>query len=262
MPSENIGNHIVKNIKFLKQKVKISFKDGEAISIPKEEYPNHYLYKNKSLSEQEYSALLTANDINALYKYALKLVSKHLYSEHKIREKLYLKTNKKAYVDKIIKRLKDASLIDDKEFVKEYVRYADELKYGKNKIIQNLLDKGIFKENIDRIPFPISNEVKKARYWINKLEDKYDDKNYLAKKANIYAFLINKGFEPNVVSQVLDEIKPPKEKQEQSICKKEYEKQKLRLSRKYKGKELKEKIIQNLLSKGYKWKDILHVIGG
>lgn len=261
MPKENTGNHIITKISYFKKTLRIYFNDGNKISIPKSEYPNHFLYKNKSLSDSEYNLLLNSKNIDALYKYAFKLVSKNLYSEYKIREKLYQKpgANKKN-VDEVVARLKDNNLINDERLLKEYVSYFNELKYGRNKIINKLLEKGIFEERINNVSFPFELEVNKAQYWLNKLELKYSNKNNASKRMSIYSSLINKGFDKEVVNSVINNIKPNIENNELSLCKKDYEKAKSRLTKKYKGKELNNKIISNLTSKGYRLKDILKVM--
>ena len=55
-------------------------------------------------------------------------------------------------------------------------------------------------------------------------------------------------------------IKEPNQKEELTKLKVDYQKVKIRLERKYKGKELKQKILSSLLTKGYKMNDILKVI--
>ena len=55
-------------------------------------------------------------------------------------------------------------------------------------------------------------------------------------------------------------IKSPNKSDELSKLKSDYIKTKTRLERKYKGKELRQKILSSLLTKGYKMNDILKVI--
>ena len=51
------------------------------------------------------------------------------------------------------------------------------------------------------------------------------------------------------------------EKKEAKLLKRDYELVKTRYSRKYKGRELREKILAALLRKGYKGKDIFKMMG-
>lgn len=262
VPLESFGKHKIKSIRILKEKIKITFYGGDTIYTSKEEYTNHFLYVNKEISDKEYKEIILTQEDLSLYKYAYKLVSKKMYTEFALRDKLYKKeTANKNNVDKIISTLKSQGWINDKEYIDEYLKYANEKHYGKNKIIQQLLDKGIFKENIDKIIFDEGLEKKKAQYWLNRLSIKYVSKNNKNKKSSSYAFLTNQGFDIDIINEVMGEIKNNNDKEEMSLCKKDYLKIKSRLAKKYKGKELKEKIIASLLSKGYRYQEIFKVIG-
>lgn len=55
-------------------------------------------------------------------------------------------------------------------------------------------------------------------------------------------------------------VKEANSKDELVKLKVDYQKTKDRLSRKYKGKELKQKVMSSLLSKGYRLNDVIKVI--
>lgn len=250
----------IKKIKILKSKVNISIDNGDKLSIDKEVFTNFYLYEGKELSKEEYKKIKELNDSNKLLQYALKLRSKSIYSEYKLREKLYSKGASKGSVDKIIKILKGYDLVDDKAYAFDLVEYYNSLNYGENKIKTKLSDKGIFKEQIDKIPFPIFIEKKKANNLFPKLDKKYDKYNLSQKRAHIYNAYLAEGFNKDIASEMTSKIKEPNKSDELSKLKSDYLKTKTRLERKYKGKELKQKILNSLLTKGYKMNDILKVI--
>lgn len=250
----------INKIKILKSKVNISLDNSKKLSIDKEVFTNFYLYEGKELSKEEYKKILELNNSNALLQYALKLRSKSIYSEYKLREKLYKKDANKKSVDKIIKILKGYDLIDDKAYSSDLVEYYNSLNYGENKIRNKLLDKGIFKENIDKIKFPISIEKKKANNIFPKLENKYDKYNASQKRQHIYNAYLQEGFSKDIASEMASKIKSPNKSDELTKLKSDYLKTKTRLERKYKGKELRQKILSSLLAKGYKMNDILKVL--
>lgn len=159
----------ITKVKILKSKVSVFLDNEKKLSIDKEVFTNFYLYEGKELSKEEYKKIIDLNNSNKLLQYALKLRSKALYSEFKMREKLYNKEASKNSVDKVIKILKGYDLIDDKAYAQELVEYYNSLNYGENKIKTKLSDKGIFKEQIDKIKFPISIEKKKANNILPKL---------------------------------------------------------------------------------------------
>ena len=250
----------ITKIKILKNKVNISFDNSNKLSIDKEVFTNFYLYEGKELYREEYKSIVELNDTNKLLQYALKLRSKSIYSEYKLREKLYSKEESKRSVDKVIKILKGYDLIDDKAYASDLVEYYNSLNYGENKIKTKLAEKGIFKEMVDKIKFPISIEKKKANNLLPKLEKKYDKYNASSKKSHIYNAYILEGYSKDLASEMTNKIKSPNQKDELDKLKSDYLKSKSRLERKYKGKELKQKILSSLLTKGYKMNDILKVL--
>lgn len=250
----------ITKIKILKNKVNISFDNSNKLSIDKDVFTNFYLYEGKELDKEEYKKIKELNDSNKLLQYALKLRSKALYSEYKLREKLYAKESSKRSVDKVIKILKGYDLIDDKAYASDLVEYYNSLNFGENKIKTKLSDKGIFKEQIDKLKFPISIEKKKANNLFPKLEKKYSKYNASQKKQHIYNSYLNEGFSRDIASEMTSKIKEANYKDELDKLKLDYQKAKTRLERKYKGKELRQKILSSLLNKGYKLNDILKVL--
>ena len=140
------------------------------------------------------------------------------------------------------------------------MEYYNSLNYGENKIKTKLSEKGIFKEQIDKLKFPISIEKKKANNLLPKLEKKYDKYNASSKKSHIYNAYLLEGYSKDIASEMTNKIKSPNQKDELDKLKSDYLKTKTRLERKYKGKELKQKILSSLLIKGYKMNDILKVL--
>ena len=249
----------ITKIKILKSKVTVYF-GKEKLDLDKEVYPNFYLYEGKEVSSKEYKEIKEYNNIASLLKYAMRIRQKSVYSEYKLREKLYNKGGSKKEVDKVISTLKAYDLIDDDAYMNDYVEYCNSLNYGKHKIIKKLNEKGIFEEKIRKLKFPDSIENRKAKILLSKLEKKYDKYNYSSKKSHIYNAYILEGFESDIAIKYSSMIKEVDIKEENKKLDKDYLKVKERLKRKYKGKELKEKLISSLLTKGYRYKDIFSKI--
>lgn len=251
---------IIKKIKILKNKVKIHLDNGEILEIDKNVYPNFYLYTGKDLSKKEINKIKESNGTASLLEYALKIRQKSLYTEYKMREKLYDKGASKNQVDYVIKVLKNNDLIDDKAFIEEHIEYYNSLNYGKNKIISKLVDKGIFMEKLEKIYFPISIERKKANNQLPKLEKKYSKYNDIQKKQHIYSALISLGFDSEIAREVTEKVKVSSYKEENDKLEKDFSKAYERLKRKYSKKEIKPKLINYLASKGYKINEIVKLI--
>ena len=256
MPSKNIGKTISK-IKINKETVHISFSNGKKIIVTNEVMANFYLYEGKLITDKEIREIKEFSDNATYLKYAISLLKKRHYSEWKLREKLYAKEADKKAVDKIIKILKNADLINDKMLAEDLKSYLEEKNYGKNKIIQYLNNEGIFDETIKTLRFPESNEKKKANNNIAKLEKKYAKYPYESKKQHIYNALLSLGFDNDIAITSLNKIKPIEIKEENNKLDKDFPKAIRKYINKYEGRELKEKVISSLRSKGYKTSDIL-----
>ena len=195
-----------------------------------------------------------------MLKLAMSIRAKGLYSEYQIREKLYSKEASKKVVDYVIKTMKGYDLINDNMLANDYLEYYNSLNYGKNKILHKLSEKGIFEVELNKLKFPESLEKKKAKNILKKLENKYAKYNDNQKKQHIYNAYIAYGFDSHVASEMINEVTSNNKSDELTKLNIDYQKTKLRLSRKYEGKELKQKIINNLLTKGYRLNDIIKII--
>ena len=258
MPSRSAGKIITK-INFTKKGVSLFF-NKEKVAISKDAFASSYLYVGKSLTNKEIKELKRVSDLNKAMDYAFSLLKKRHYTEWKMREKLYAKEISKSDVDYIIKRLKDVNLIDDTMFVLDRVEYLNEKHYGKNKIIQHLKDEGVFDAQINKIKFPESLEKKKALHQLKILENKYKREPYEKKKMHIYQTLLTQGFDHEVVNYALNQLSPINKKDESEKIKKDYANLKRRLSVRYEGKELQDKLFKGLKNKGYHYNDIRKIM--
>ena len=250
----------IKKIKILKNKVVVSLDNDEKLELDKEIYTNFYLYEGKELSKKEYNEIKENNNVSALLRYALRIRSKAIYSEYQLREKLYKKEVSKKEVDQVIKILTQYNLVDDEAFTLDYVEYYNSLNYGKNKILNKLSEKGIFKDKLEKIKFPVTLERKKAQNVYLRLLKKYERYNFSQKKEHLYNAYINMGFDCDIALEMVDRVKEDDSKDEMKKLEKDYEKVYSRYSKKYQKKELRQKVLQSLLQKGYKMNDVLKVL--
>ena len=260
MPSVNTGNKKIKSIKIYKDHATLTFYKGERLKISKEAFVSSYLYAGKSLSKKEIAKLEEITAMDNLWQYSLSLISKKHYSEKEMLEKLLKKENNYVAAKNVIKKLKDNGLIDDKAFMLSLINYDNERNFGQNKIVKHLIDKGIPNTLIDKVSFPLSLERKKAKALLDKLEKKYDRYAYASKKKHVYQALLSQGFNHEVAKEVADEVKKGNDKKEKAILLKDYEKVKARYKKKYEGYQLKQKIYNYLLNKGYKYEEIRKVL--
>ena len=256
MPSKSSGKVIAK-IKVNKKNVVITFVDHSKLTCESEVLANYYLYEGKTLEYKTIKDIEQFNASIALMKYAMSLIKKGHLSEWKMREKLYAKEGKKSDVDRVIKTLKINDLINDKMLMLDTIEYGNERNLGKNKIMQDLADKGIFQEKINSASFPYSLEKRKALNNLPKLEKRYERYPYEQKKQHVYRALLSLGFDHDVALEALNHLKSANQKEENNKLKNDFPKVYRKYQNKYEGYELKNKVITSLKGKGYKMKDIL-----
>ena len=259
MPSENTGKKIT-SIKYRKEVVVVKFKDGDKLEIPHDIYTSYYLYENKVISKDKVEEIELRISTYKLLKYARNILIRHAYTEKKMREKLYLKGASKKEVDEIINDLKNAHLIDDKSYVEEFVNVSIRQGYGKNKIIAKLKEKGIFNENLEHLYFKDEDELKRAKSWIKKLDKRYMNYPYLAKKRHVVVALVNQGFDIDIAEEAALDISPVDPKYEYQLIKIDFKKAYEKYRNKYDGYDLRNKVYASLVSKGYMSKDIVKVL--
>lgn len=139
---------------------------------------------------------------------ALNILSKASQSEKKLREKL-TDDFEEDTIDEIIDFLKKYNFINDNELASKIVNTNVNLnKYGKNKIKQNLYNKGIEKSTIDEAISEIDqdSEFENAFYLAQKRYERVkneDPKKAYSKVANHLAY---KGFSYDIIKSVLNKL--------------------------------------------------------
>ena len=259
MPSVNTGKKI-KAIKVYKDHVTLSFNKGEALKISKEAYLSSYLYVGKSLSNKEIAKLKELTSLSTLLNFAMSLISKRHYSEKKMYEKLIKKEPDKHASLLVISKLKENDLLDDKAYMEDLIAWDDERGFGKNKTIKHLKDQGIPDNLIAKARFSQSNELKKAKGLVPKLDKKYSRYAFNNKKKHVYQALLAQGFDYEVAKEATELVKGDSPRLEKEKLINDYKKVLKRLENKYEGYQLKQKIYNALILKGYKGKDIKLVL--
>ena len=260
MPSVKSGKKLIRSIKVYKDHVTLSFGYNESLKISKEAYLSSYLYKGKEISQKEINALKDLTALSTLLNYAMGLISKRHYSEKMMYDKLMKKESNRNAALSVIKKLKENDLLDDKAFMEDLIAWDDERNFGKNKIIKHLKEQGIPDTLVSKAHFSHSNELKKAKGLIPKLDKKYSRYAVENKKKHVYQALLSQGYEYDVAREAINLVKADKPKVEKEKLLNDYKKIKKRYENKYEVYKLKQKIYAALMSKGYKSSEIKLVL--
>ena len=199
------------------------------------------------------------DEVQELFTLAVKRVIVRDYSPSKLREYLLKKNKNKKVVDEVIKKLQKYQLLNEDELIERVIEYCDSKHYGYNRIILMLKTHGISLNKINNVKLDHQRETKEAVEQTKRLVKRYKGKNTVNLKRSVYSALIRYGFDENIASLESSKVfNSPSS--ELNMLKSDYSKLVSRYSRKLKGKELNNKVVTALLSKGYRINDINKII--
>lgn len=245
---------INKIIKIKDNKYKIYIDGNSIITYDNVILENDLLYK-KNIDNILYNKILSATNYYDIYNKVVKYILKRKRSEKEINiylNKYNISIDEK---NKIIKKLKDIKLINDIEYCKSYINDKIYLsKDGINKIKEDLLKENISIEIIEKELKNIDKEVFENRLEkliIKKIKSnkKYSN-NYLKQK--ILNEMINLGYNKKDILTILENNFI----NDNDILTKEFDKIYSKLKIKYSSFELKNKVKQKLIQKGFFIDDI------
>ena len=147
------------------------------------------------------------------------------------------------------------NLINDKRFAKAYFQDRINLSNdGPLKIKQELKHNDIDEDIIEEIysNFDLDTVYEKLDKLIQKKVRINRNKSNFILKQKIFTEMINLGYDKSMIANIVDKNL----KENNYIINNEYIKLKNRLSRKYSGSELEERITLKLYQKGFSWDEI------
>lgn len=235
-------------------KYKIQLENKEVITTYDEVILNENILFKKEIDNELLNKINNQNDYYKIYNKTLKYIMTKIRSEKEINIYLDNQNVEKIDKEKIIKKLKDNHMLNDKTYLKAFI--ADKVRLssdGKEKIKKQLLEQNIDSKLIDEELEKYDEEIKeKLEKLINKkIKTYYKYSEYITKQ-KIKEYFINLGYKIDEIDEILNKIKI----ENTDSIKKEYEKQYNKLSKKYKDKELEYKLKNTLYQKGYKIDEI------
>ena len=191
-----------------KDRVNIYVDEEYFMAVYAELVYTHSLKKGMEIDKESLENLLHDEMYMKAKNKALTVLSKSDQSEKKLKEKL-LNDFDENIVEDVIDFLKGYKLINDNLLAEKIVHDNMNLsKFGKNKIKQNLYNKGIAASDIQDALSQIDpdDEYENAKYLAEKRLKrlKGEDKNKINQK--IYQHLAYKGFSYDIIKRVLREL--------------------------------------------------------
>ncbi len=167
-------------------------------------YENNFT-KGKEIDFDTYKKILANDEFNRAKNFALNKISYSQKSTYEIKKKLKEKDFSEEVIEDIIKFLDSYGFLDDSAFVKNYITDKDEIsKRSRGKIRYMLKSKHIDENIIEDYIGLIDDrrEIEKAGFFADKkIKDDYSYEN----RAKVFRHLASKGFEIDIINQVLDE---------------------------------------------------------
>lgn len=248
---------IQKYVKDKQNKYKV-YIDNEEYILYDDVIVKYELIMKKEISENDFKEMIKFNEEMTSYYDSIKYITKKLRSEKEIKEYLQKKGISESTINKTIKRLKETNFLNKEIYLKAYI--SDQLNFtnnGPKKIKQNLIKLGFDDEEVDEY----INNIEES-FWIEKI-DKYINKKIKTNhnssssmlKIKITNDLVNLGYDKEQVTPLINKY----DIIDEDILKREYEKAKKTLSKKYSGYELNQKIKEKLYRKGFKISDFKDV---
>lgn len=243
----------IEKIKKVGNKYKIEFDNQEKLTTYDDVILENGLLYHPEINADILNKITMDHQYYDIYYKAIQYISKRLRSEKEI--KTYLDKYNANTKDKeqVIHKLKEIGLINDENFVKAYVSDKIHLSTsGPYKIKRELLDHDIDEDIINGELAKIDADVlyEKMEKLINKRVKNSKYAGYKLKQ-KVVGEMSNLGYDKQSVLSILENI----DKDDSSLLEKEVSKQYKKLSNKYSGQELENKIKQKLYQKGFSLSD-------
>lgn len=123
--------------------------DGKFFSgIEAETIVKFGLKNGRDIDKDKIEEIVEESESNYAFNKALKLLSKSIKTENEVASYLKSKKINDNSINLALNKLKEYRYIDDNIYIENYVNFYKQ-KYGKNKIRQNLIQKGLEKDVIE-----------------------------------------------------------------------------------------------------------------
>ena len=152
---------------------------------------------------------ISPNSPEKAKEYAFLLLKFRLRSEKELASRLRQKKFSEAVIQDTLSFLRDKQFIDDQAFAKGWVAFRLKRPFGFRRIRSELILKGLDKEVIedalvkakeDYSESEVASQLARQRFF--RLKDIEEQK----AKARVYAYLVRRGFSPEVVMDTLNQL--------------------------------------------------------
>lgn len=223
------------------------------------------LYKNQEVSQDLLNKVSYHEEIN---KYYLKAITYLSYGLRSVKEvETYLakeipqdQVHRQENIDTIIEKLKSQSYLNDLIYGQAYVRTKMNInRKGPDLIRQELLTKGLSEDLINQAleEYPYNLGQENINHLARKFLNRQKQVSRRMALDKLYNYLRTKGYSGKWLEDFdFDQLLADQDRDEEAILDKEANKLLRTKSRKYSGRDLKVRLIQSLMRKGFAYSAI------
>ena len=223
---KNILMKKISKIKKINNKYTIILSDNSSLSFYSDTLIKYNLLKPREISDKELEEIINYNDYIEAYNKALTYISYKQRTKKEIKDKLC--NYSIDVIDKVIKKLDELSLLDEKKYIEAFL---------------NNINENVWIEKVKKIVDKKINTNKKLPKERLLLKIKND--------------LILLGYSKNIIDKVLSNIII---EEDNEVIEMAFDNEYKRLSKKYKDKELEKKVKYNLYKKGFSLEGIEEIL--
>lgn len=192
--------------------VSVYFDNGERLILSEDTFYNSGLRKGDEISEDRFSFFIEQNILYHIKQRALSFLARRFHSERELLIKLKSKSYEERLIKNVLNDLREKSFINDQVFANHFIEEKLKKKrWGKNKIKAALFSKGVSASIIDEGLKSFDSEIDQneaafglAQKKFEKLKLRESDDRKLKQK--IISFLLSRGFDYEVSSEVVNKI--------------------------------------------------------
>ena len=186
--------------------------DGEfAFGISRAAAP--WLAEGNQISQQKIIDLQEMDQFEGAYQRAINFLSYRIRSEKEIRQNLTKHEIPEEIIERVLDRLRGASLVNDREFASLWVENRVQFKpRGKRALSSELFQKGIHNEIIEEVLAELDEE-KLAYQCARSKITKYSGLEEKAFQKKLSGLLTRRGFPYHIIKDVVDSLWKENEKE-------------------------------------------------
>lgn len=248
----------ISKIKKSNNKYTIILSDNSSLSFYSDTLIKYNLLKPREISDKELEEVINYNNYIEAYNKALTYISYKQRTKKEIKDKLCNYSNDVS--DKVIEKLDELGLLDEKRYIEAFIN--DQINLGIKGPFY--MKKELEKLNINSYYIDEFLNNIKDNIWIEKVKKIVDKKINTNRKLpkerlllKIKNDLILLGYSKNIIDKVLSNIII---EEGNEVIERAFDKEYKRLSKKYKDKELENKIKYNLYKKGFNLERIEEIL--